>query len=454
MAPPKETTAEAKARKLQDLANPYRGYKSNLSRVINRAEAAIRTADKSNSSAYLVTQLKSHVDAITGPLESSLDCLLQMQRLALEADAPGYDDKREEETVRADAAINRLMERIAAMEADLQGAQQPPQAAGQGHQPRPKAVDALKPPVLGKDSEPKELSIWVRKFRAFFESSRLELASRVEQQEYFRSCIDTHLDARISHKVEANTPVLKADERQGEKSLERLLEEEFLLKHPVFARRLDFFKSKHQRGETFSEWAQTLRSLGDEASLTHLEVDDMYVMRYLTAIADDELLDRLLKVVEPTREKLDLEVKNYEVAEQYKKAAGLNKVAVNATNQNQNRNSAPNSGGAGGNRQRQNGGNAPNPALRARKDQIRKENLCFRCGEVRPAPNSGKFHTCDPNTLYCDDCKVNGHKTKMCLKKLGQGQPSGQPGGASVNAASTSEPPSYAQAAGGAQGTD
>ena len=84
-----------------------------------------------------------------------------------------------------------------------------------------------------------------------------------------------------------------------------LLEEGFKLQYPLLRRQVEFFESKQQKGQTFSDWATKLKALGDEAALATLDPDPVYVMRYLTGTCDEKLREKFLQQEEPTMERLD-----------------------------------------------------------------------------------------------------------------------------------------------------
>ena len=104
---------------------------------------------------------------------------------------------------------------------------------------------------------------------------------------------------RLQNKVSEIAPVF------GENSFIAALEEEFLHRYPLFTRRLNFFRSTQAPGQTFSDWAGHLRRAGDEAQLSQLGTDEMYVLRYLVGTTDAKLRARFLEESETTLDGLD-----------------------------------------------------------------------------------------------------------------------------------------------------
>jgi hypothetical protein len=79
-----------------------------------------------------------------------------------------------------------------------------------------------------------------------------------------------------------------------------LMRDEFLLEHSLFARQLAYFRFKQAKGQAMSNAVNDLQRLGDQSCLAGLSPDDLCVMRYLTITDDPELLDKLLKIDNPT----------------------------------------------------------------------------------------------------------------------------------------------------------
>ena len=127
-------------------------------------------------------------------------------------------------------------------------------------------------------------------------------ASVQEQQAHFRMVIDVHLEKKLSTKIQETTPVFRSDTQV---SCMGLLEEEFLVKYPLLARRVEFFESTQTTGQSFSDWSSKVKALGDEAALSDLSTDGIYVMRYITGTVDMKLRERFLKEESPTMEVLD-----------------------------------------------------------------------------------------------------------------------------------------------------
>jgi hypothetical protein len=70
--------------------------------------------------------------------------------------------------------------------------------------------------------------------------------------------------------IKGQTPIL------GQNGACSILKNEFLVEHPLFSRRLDFFRFKQGYGQSMSDAMADLRKLGDQATL---DETDLYIMR-------------------------------------------------------------------------------------------------------------------------------------------------------------------------------
>ena len=106
--------------------------------------------------------------------------------------------------------ILTTLEAIAPARPDPRAAPNPP--AGGGGQRTPKINDALKPFKLTRDNDPVEFRAWATQFRSFYNTSRLDLLEREDQQAYLRICLDPHLENRISEKIGPTTEIFGDDD--------------------------------------------------------------------------------------------------------------------------------------------------------------------------------------------------------------------------------------------------
>jgi hypothetical protein len=394
--------------RLDTLAHKSRGYKAHLTRLINSAKRAADFARTVPPSSLLVTELESHIALINKAYINEDEALSALAREDTPEAFDEYVGKQEDEAERKDEAIQFLLETIARIDEEARPQPVAPPVPAAPHAQVTKANEALKPKVLTRESTPVELHSWLEKFRAYYSTSRMNLASIPEQQAYFRICLDPYLDARLRDKIQETTPIFS----QNEDSCIGFLEAEFLLKYPVFTRRLDFFQERQQAGQAFTDFASKIRHKGDESELPALTVDEIYVMRFLTGCGDAKLRERFLRETNPTLQNLIAIAINYEVGNASLKAMTSPASAAAAKS---------------GDYKKQNGNKNQSKEKSTRQDKqnsMKERNLCFRCGR-----KNEDGHGCKGIDGTCTGCGKKGHLVNVCLSKYdstGNGQGNSQ----------------------------
>ena len=83
-----------------------------------------------------------------------------------------------------------------------------------------------------------------------------------EQHRYLHMC----LDANLTNHVNVNTTAAMAyTEEDDEKNCMDVIEEEFVKRYPITARRHDLIQLKQQRGQLLTTYINNLMMLGSEA---------------------------------------------------------------------------------------------------------------------------------------------------------------------------------------------
>ena len=301
---------------------------------------------------------------------------------------------------------------------------------------------ALQPNKLSRDNTPVEFNIWLQAYEAYYTSSCMDLCSQTERLAYFKNCLEPGLIARIQNQLTNDTPILHTakelellerekkecdpnfdmndyeppsdheleDDGNEPPSAFQILRNEFLNEYPIFNRRLDFYRSCQSGGQSFSEWTQQLRRMGDECLLGELTVDSLYVLRYLTGIRNQKLCDELLKIKNPTVAKLDERIQQFEVSQRQFKGiqnssgktlahntqAKKKTFSPNATKPNHHKNKTPTS-----NTQHK----TSNPNTSQNSTQ---KYYCYRCG------HSDRNHNCKALQAVCKNCGKKGHFKGVC----------------------------------------
>ena len=252
---------------------------------------------------------------------------------------------------------------------------------------KPKILDALKPFKLKADNHPADLRSWMDKFCAYYTSSGLAVYTTPEQHALLFNCINQDLETKIKEHDDYSPDLPVFSDNDNEQSIFYILEKEFLLTYPLFTRRYHFFSMKQVPGQLFTDYMTKLKQKGDEADLHKLDIDEIYVFRYITSVTDSKLRERFLKLQNPTLENLKREARAYEVS-------------IHATNALDNK-----------------GRSFRTKETKGKFKNIPRDwkNRSLRCGSQNHKANNCKK---DRNQLQCSHCKINGHATSVCLKKF------------------------------------
>ena len=393
----------------QFLANSLRGYRGHLANKIAAAERLLTLCPR-----------QAATDSLKESLAESLNqTKIYMGKVEVAAQKCIEEEETDEAAEKFIKILKEDSDRTTEVRAKLQTAlgeteveltpRRPPPPVNRGEN-KTKANETLKPKILNRDAKPVEVTQWEKQFIAYYTSSKMNLSTLDEQRAYFYICLDPYLQTRVQAKAQGATPVMKAP---GENSCMDILEEEFMLKYPIFARRLDFFRYNQKPNQAFSEFTQELRKKGDEARLAELNVDEIYVLRYLTGCCDEKLTERLLKEEEKTRDKLDKITHQYEVSKSYLKAMNTGAPIVAQVR----RNDYQKKGGKSGFKKRypkNSNGNYKKGRKFEKRDH--KKNICFGCGNKMPK-GGWKEHKCPAKNTTCRGCKKKGHWVEMCRQK-------------------------------------
>ena len=184
------------------------------------------------------------------------------------------------------------------------------------------------------------------------------------------------------------------------------LEAEFLLRHPLFTRRLDFFRAEQKPNEEFSNFAIRLKQLGDEADLQNLRTDELYVFKYVCGCANTALRGKFLKNPDPTLQELKAIVRAFEIAEQSTAAMSakpqgqqINQIGSRPQQQPKQQ------------QQQQQGKQRGRPWFSI-PDRIMGK--CSRCGSSSHGKADCKA---ERDSVTCNICKKPGHVKDVCQSK-------------------------------------
>ena len=439
--PRAEMTVAQRTREVTSRTLSHVAYRGHLTRAVNTGGRLAATSALGGASETLLIQLQSAHNRMVKYREYVIASAQWTQHYddQTEDQMRFYEDLIATDLDRSEDAHQALILQIARMEDALRPPPPPPPQVGGRPPPPQKVAQDLRPKVLTREAQPVELKVWLTRFRAYYAASRMADLDLLIQQEYFRHCLDDYLVERLESKILNATTIIDPI-RAGDATCLTMLTEEFLVFHPMYTRRLQFFRASCAPGQSVSQWASSLRRLGDEAQIDGMIAEDLYVMRYLTGIPDP-ILSELLKIDEPSQAKFDQCITQFEQSTAFRATVPTSAMAAygqtgakpkRATKgkasqppkqpqpQPQQPQQQKRQQPAAGNRK----GTSSSP-IGQKMDAMRNAGQCTRCGSRQQG------HTCNYSALQCQKCGRSGHISSVCLGHLRPPPPtanSAQPG--------------------------
>ena len=385
-----------------DLGEAGDSYTKKFNALMDLFAGAEQTKAVKEEMAEFEAAASTTFDVLSDALNALGDTFMGLQQRELERRNAASDERRT----------------FAAVAAEVDG------AVGGG---RGKPNEALKPKVLQISDTPRFLAQWVPQIRAYFESSRFERESLEVQRIYFIALISEALWIRIEPYLTKEMPIVA---EEGRECALTILEREFLQIYPIFVRRLEFFSYRQDNGQTWSDFSANLESIGNQAQLEGIGPDELYVLRILTSITDDELKKEFLKVdvADRTHTALKELGMRLETARATKKrlskqtgssaqqahggAKPKTQGSASANNTNKNKGKKNDKGGGPPQGQKPGGQQQQQQQSSTRK---RCEKCGFRVKKDEMAEHKKKCPCGD--TGICSICKGKGHWAPVCPKK-------------------------------------
>ena len=373
---------------VQALAGTIRALKGHLTRKISSAKKALADAGARPSS-HALQELLEYQEAIKAQYGKIETAYTKIMELDDDDNYEDYDKELDIESKRADEAVSNIRRVVSS--ADSAPAPSTSAApSGQGDR-KVKPNKALEPPKLTREHTTVELRSWIKKFKAWYASSQMSNASIQEQQAYFRMVIDVNLETKLSADMQEDTPIFG---KGSQISCMRLLLEEFLLQYPLLSRQVDFFESKQQKDQIFSDWTAQLRALGNEADLSNFSTEDIYIMRYLTGTRDDKLREKFLKEPKPTLKLFDKIAHQHEIAASSIKAMTAQRTDTRLVGQKRQQRRVPTT------------------------KELLEQKKCIRCGVPGHTANN-----CYHKEAVCHGCQGKGHLKRVCQNSQKEKRP-------------------------------
>ena len=319
--PPQQVADSPEARSALFAARAYAGHFTRECRASARAAAFAEGAP----SAAALSTLKAHMQDLRQARNDTVN-KYQYYRDINPARFDWVEGRME--TIGADfeTAKEALLRGLAALDAAGFGVPAPPpppppgNAGGAAGGGGVKVQEALKPGKLHRDSLPVEVTEWRRKYTAYHRVSKFDLLEVSEQQAFFLAALDSIVATEIRQRIGADTPIFSAEDDDDDSCMS-MLQTFFNEIYPLFTRRLMYFRLRQEKNQPFSEFYANLRQHGDEANLEAITVDEIYTFRILSAVADADLREELMKRREPTLQQILQDATSYTMMTRSAKAA-------------------------------------------------------------------------------------------------------------------------------------
>ncbi len=243
---------------------------------------------------------------------------------------------------------------------------------------------------------------WIDQYEAYHRTSNLDTLPNKDQQAYFLALLDSPLRARIKASLADHIPVLSVISQQD--SCIAILERSFMAKHPLFARRLNFFRYTHQSSVSFAEFLLKLRAIADEAELHSLTADNLLVTKAVAACSDAELSSQSLREkhltlarVEELAEQREVELVSISAKKSAERGMDLAKTTANTVCAKKNKQAQLNV--------------VKMLSFGEWRATVTKQKLCIRCMKKHDHAD------CKHKDAVCNFCGRTGHISPACYQK-------------------------------------
>ena len=421
---------EEERHKMPDFPNEakkcYRSMVAHKGHLTRRVKDILKSMDLLES-----VPAKSNIDMLKNDIERLAEQTTKFEDSSAEliqAD-PDYEDYWVKEEFRVLDSLGK----------DVDAAKKVMALAEKEIRPKDKDGEALvkvdqqtRPIKLVHNAKPETFMEWRKMARRYWTNTLLDTKSR--QTQY--STIYTMMDSLLIKALETKTkrpdgtqfPVFAADDAQPPSlrvvkadSAMKVLEEHFLKNNPVNRRRVDFRQHQHIKTSgkpmTVSMWMIEQWPKSEEAYLldgmTH---DEIMVEHLFYYVKDSALEDELYKVKDPTWQKLQAVVNQWEERHTYKPDVFTRQEHVRNVKNRSHKN------GQNGHRDRNNGRNQGRNGRSQsrgprRNDQNGKKRRCWHCA-ARYDPSDPKAHnprTCFAKDKTCRHCNGPNHISDACF---------------------------------------
>ena len=278
-----------------------------------------------------------------------------------------------------------------------------------------KPVQALKPNTdLSFDHNPTELENFIQQFTAYFNASKMERLPIPEAQAFLRQGVATPIWTSIQDEVSDEIPVLENPLRRHEVSCMSLIRRQFQIKYPLITRRYEFMTYERAGNMTFTDFFSNLKNMAQAAQMETMTQNDYLIYRIICGINQKEATDKLLSIPQDNfnLEEIKRIAESMEAAKNYKEAITPKaKPAERSYHTKTNYQRAKQQEWTEKYAPKQEN-NDTNNEKKKHFDRLKKEKLCFRCGES--FQNNDHKQGCPKRNATCRSCGKPGHIQAVC----------------------------------------
>ena len=258
-----------------------------------------------------------------------------------------------------------------------------------------KPNDALRPDLLTTKTAPGVLVRWKDRYRAYYISSKMHLATNEEQHQYLYACLDDEVYQRIRYKVDPKASPVFLDPQSQYKAVMDVLSEEFVGLYPLTMRRLEWLS--HKYAGSWSAYYSQMKTLAIAAEYRQMKADDFFAFSLIANIPHGEMRSEMLRKNAPTPQELD------EIGRQYDRAGAV-QAHMSASGTPKALTAKQGEG------KKKKGGAAGGESTGFRKwKQLEAQGKCGRCASADHVSAD-----CPNKKSKCSVCQKTGHTARAC----------------------------------------
>ena len=410
---------------LKKLGGQLRSYKGWLTQSVNNCLELIKIPSSASNASAMMGRLETALEELDERRHKVEACLESME--ALEFDKEDDENRKEKEKYYAELRLeiaHRCQSTISKVylvytrlntqpEAASSASPAPVAAGGGGLGGHVKVLDSLKPFILSKNHIPGEFHAWKQQFKAFFSASNLNKLTVAGQQAFLKKQLDSTLLCVLDPLITSTTPVFDDENMPGTDSCFKLLDNEFMLRYPIVARRFQFFSQSQKKDQSFTEYLGNVKSSSALSDLGTLGIEGLIVYNTIIGLHPDysELRKKILELPNLTMAEIERVSRAFESAQCAIKEIG-GKAGASAVLRTENTDYNYDMVFEG-----------KNPSERRRL--LGKKGWCLRCGR-HPKDKKAK---CWAKRAQCFGCGDFGHLGYLCPNESDKDSSSGSSDG-------------------------